>query len=148
MKMLTCRILEDGQNDPRRRKTTDQVREWVTSSTTIFLYHYSEERFICEKKKWRCYGLCSLFYLNSLEKETQMYLVICSFIFCASPELSNFFKKWIFTKLFFYLIVHNYEENILGESSRDDSKTATGGWWAAVTFRKNLHPTPKELSCG
>lgn len=100
------------------------------------------------EKKWRCYGLCSLFYLNSLEKETQMYLVICSFIFCASPELSNFFKKWIFTKLFFYLIVHNYEENILGESSRDDSKTATGGWWAAVTFRKNLHPTPKELSCG
>lgn len=79
-----------------------------------------------------------------------MYLVIGSFIFCASPEFLNL-KNGYLRNYFSTLLYVTMRKKILGESSRDDSKTITRGWWTMVSFRKNLQvlpPTPKGLVCG
>lgn len=133
----------------REGRQSYQGREWVTNSTTIFLYHYSEERFICEKKMEIIWAVLFILFKLFAERNSDVLSHLLIYFLCISRVIK--FKQWVFTKLSLYLIVHNYEEKILGDSSRDDSKTITGGWWTIVTFRKNLkvlHPTPKELLCG
>lgn len=114
----------------RGGKQSYRGRERVTNSTTIFLYHYCEERFICEKKMEMLWAVLFIQFKLFGERNSGVLSHLLIYFLCISRVIK--FKKWIFKKLSFYLIIHNYKEKILGESSRDDSRQSQedGGQWS------------------